>query len=98
VPAALPSDDAVALENGLTSTDPKKVEVVLADELRTSYAASPEPLLPEGSTLRIDTTTMSAAGSLGQVQANVTGSEPGRYLLLLVRLDNHWLLYGTKKL
>lgn len=93
----LSSANTKQLEGGLVSDDRASVESVLPLALRDAYAAKPWQMLPKGSSLVIDRSKLVVAGDLASVPATVTGPEPGRWLLLLIRDGDHWAAYGTHK-
>ena len=90
--------NTTALQTALVSTVPAQVLPILAPAVRTRYAAKPFPLLPAGSRLSVDASALTQTGRTATVPATVTGTEPGRWLLLLVRDGRSWTVYGTRKL
>lgn len=93
----LTSPNTVALERGLSSTQPRDVLPALAPALRARYATHPFPILPAGSTVHLEQSGMRTDGNLATTPATVTGPEPGRWLVLLVRDGARWVAYGTRK-
>lgn len=88
-----------SLERGLTAPRIATEADTLAMELRARFVRLGKPLLPAGSRLRINPATFhSLSPRLGTVDAVVTGAEPGRWQLTLIRESGHWLVLGTKKL
>ncbi|MPZ85654.1 MAG: hypothetical protein GEV28_36855 [Actinophytocola sp.] len=92
---ALTVAEARVIESTLASTDPADVATVLSDAVGPAYLRDPQPLLPNGSALRIDITEFrETSPGLATVAATLTGPRPGRWLLLLTYEDG-WLVYGT---
>gem|GEM_PF-6377371 len=92
----MPAPQVDAIQSDLVSTTPATVETVLAAPVRAAYANAPFVLLPPGSSLVIDPSTMVVTGNTATVTAKVTGQQPGTWLLLLDNEDGKWLVYGTR--
>ena len=96
--AALPADQSAAIHAALTSTNPATVDKVLAPAVRSAFDKHPFSLLPLGSSVAIDASKLTATGDVGTVPATVTGGPAaGQWVLLLQKVNDMWLLYGTRK-
>jgi hypothetical protein len=95
--ATLPAAQVRALETALVSNRLAAVESVLATAVRSPYSAKPWAMLPPGSRLSVDGSHLVVTGSLASLPATVTGPKPGKWLLLLVREQGVWRVYGTRK-
>ena len=98
VPTALPTADVQALEERLSAVRSGDVAPALALSVRQAYLSSGGSLLPGGSHVAIvPGTEHFVSPALGSVEADVTGPEPGRYILLLVSEGGQWHVYGTRR-
>jgi hypothetical protein len=95
--SVLPAQEAQKLIRGLESSDPSTVAAVLAPALAATYRATPSSFLPAGSTVSINVEQLRVAGDVATVPADVSGTLPGHFLLLLERVHSQWLIYGTTK-
>ena len=98
VPFTVPQADVDVLEAGLVSSDPAVEAKALATILQTTANLENEPLLPAGSSIKIDAGNALRYGDLASVPATVTGPRPGNFLLLLSKEGESWLMYGTEQL
>lgn len=89
----------VRLENGLTAPGIAAQSKVVAAEIRAQFLSRGQPLLPSGSHARVAPATFNLrSAKTATVDATVTGPEPGRWQLLLIREGGNWLLIGTRRL
>ena len=86
-PAAVPAlskSRASVIQNSLTNPDTAKVAAVLAPDVRSAYTTAPSALWPSGCSVTVEYTKFKAAGTnLATVPATVSGTQPGRFVLLL---------------
>ena len=94
----VPQADVDVLEAGLVSSDPAVEAKALATILQTTANLENEPLLPAGSSIKIDAGNALRYGDLASVQATVSGPRPGNFMLLLTKEGESWLMYGTEQL
>ena len=88
----------VRLEKGITSPTVVSQSNVIATELRSQFDSRGKPLLPAGSHVSINDATFHAlSAQLATVDAVVSGPDPGRWQLVLVREAGRWLLLSTRK-
>ena len=96
--STLPAQDTVRLQSALTNPRPAAVAVVLAPEVKPAFVKHPRRLLPAGSELDILSDQMQVSGDTATVPATVTGGvSAGRWLLVLERRADAWLIIGTEK-
>jgi hypothetical protein len=89
----------IRLERGLTESEIGSQATIVAPEIRSQFMGRGQLLLPAGSQVRIEPATFQVTPSgIATVNAVITGSEPGRWQLLLVRDDGNWALIGTRRL
>ena len=97
-PAVLPADQATAIGGALTDGTPAKIETVLEPSVRVAYAKAPVRLLPAGSTVKVEPSSMRIEGQRASVLAVVTSAgTPTTWTLLLSKVSGRWLVYGTTK-
>jgi hypothetical protein len=92
---AIPTAEVTALRSALVSRKPSEVASVLALGIRSAYLKKPWEMLPVGSHITV-TSVATVSGKIGTLPVTVTGSRPGRWLLLLVHENGQWLVYGTR--
>jgi hypothetical protein len=89
----------VRLEQGITASTIAAQAGILAPEVRSPFEQRGKPLLPSGSHVSINDATFHAlSAQLAYVDAAVTGPNPGRWQLVLVRESGQWFLFGARKL
>jgi hypothetical protein len=98
VPFTVPQADVDVLKAGLVSSDPAVEAKALATILQTKANLEKEPLLPAGSSIKIDAGNALRYGDLASVPATVSGPRPGKFMLLLSKEGESWLMYGTEQL
>ncbi|WP_300007718.1 hypothetical protein [Pseudonocardia sp.] len=87
------SADWSELEERATSRTPAQQAEILDPDVRASFLETGEPLLPAGSTLQVaEETFAETTPGYAEVEAEVRGPEPGRYLLRLTRDGSRWLI------
>lgn len=97
--AVFSSAQLVRLERGLTAPTVDSQAAVVAPQIRTQFLDRGQPLLPAGSRVRISSATFRfARAGLATVNAVITGPEAGRWQLILIRNQGHWLIIGTRRL
>jgi hypothetical protein len=97
--AALTPPQQVRLEKGITAPTVASQSNVIATELRSQFDTRGKPLLPTGSHVSInDATFHTLSAQLATVDAVVSGPDPGRWQLVLVREAGRWQLLSTRKL
>ena len=97
--AAFTPPQQLRLEKGITAPTAASQADVIATELRSQFDSRGRPLLPPGSHVSINDATFHAlSAQLATVDAVVSGSDPGRWQLVLVREAGRWLLLSTRKL
>ena len=96
-PRPLPSSRRAAIASALSARQPASVAAVLPRPVASAYLASPFPMLPAGSTLKIDWGKLRMSGVLAEVPATVSGPQAGSWTLLLIWLSGQWDVYGTRK-
>lgn len=97
--AGLTTSQQELLEKGITAPTVTAQAGVVAEEVRSQFVNQDQPLLAPGSHLSIRSTTFHAVSAqMATVDASVTGSQAGRWQLVLVREGKQWLLIGTRKL
>lgn len=90
----MPRAEAQRIEIGVLQPSQIGAGSVLASDVL--LAADALTLLPDSSTITLDENRFSATGDLASVPATVSGPDPGQWLLLLVREDDNWQIYGTR--
>ena len=93
----LPPARQAAITSALSATRPAAVAAVLPRPVASAYLASPFPMLPAGSKLKIDWSKLRMSGVLAEVPATVSGPQPGSWTLLLIWQNGQWGVYGTRK-
>lgn len=89
---------ASVIQSSLTNPDTAQVAAVLAPDVRSVYAAAPSALWPAGCSVAIDYTKYKASGrNLATVPATVSGTQPGRFVLLLSYVAGQWDVEATRK-
>ena len=89
---------ASVIQSSLTNPDTARVAAVLAPDVRSVYAAAPSALWPAGCLVTIDYTKFKASGrNLATVPATVSGTQPGRFVLLLSYVAGQWDVDATHK-
>jgi hypothetical protein len=86
-----------AIGSALSATQPASLAAVLPRPVASAYLASPFPMLPAGSKLKIDWSKLRMSGVLAEAPAAVSGPQPGSWTLLLIRQNGQWDVYGTRK-
>ena len=95
---ALSKSRASVIRNSLTNPDTAKVAAVLAPDVRSAYMAAPSALWPAGCSVTVDYTKFKASGAnLATVPATVSGTQPGRFVLLLSYVQGQWVVEATHK-
>jgi hypothetical protein len=95
---ALSKTRATVIQNSLTNPDTAKVAAVLAPDVRSAYMAAPSALWPAGCSVTVDYTKFKASGAnLATVPATVSGTQPGRFVLLLSYVQGQWVVEATHK-
>jgi hypothetical protein len=95
---ALSKSRASVIQSSLTNPDTARVAAVLAPDVRSVYAAAPSALWPAGCLVTIDYTKFKASGrNLATVPATVSGTQPGRFVLLLSYVAGQWDVEATHK-
>ena len=95
----LAETDRARLEAGLASEDLVALTAVLAPALAQAYGGTGGASLPAGSSVQLDAALFEPDGDEASVPMEVSGPEPGRWLLLLVREPGGpWLTVGTSAL
>lgn len=88
--------DGALLETSLVSPDPETVASVLAAGFGDAYLEDGGGrLLPDGSTISIDPSSLVRGNELSTVDAEVTGPEPGSWQLTIARQDDAWLVVSA---
>jgi hypothetical protein len=89
---------ASVIQNSLTNPDTAKVAAVLAPDVRSAYTSAPSALWPAGCAVTVDYTKFKASGAnLATVPATVSGTQPGRFVLLLSYVQGQWVVEATHK-
>lgn len=98
-PAPVPTlskSRASVIQSALTNPDTAKVAAVLAPDVRSAYTAAPSALWPAGCSVTVDYTKFKASGAnLATVPATVSGTQPGRFVLLLSYVQGQWVVEAT---
>ena len=95
---ALSKSRAAVIQNSLTNPDTAKVAAVLAPDVRSAYTTAPSALWPAGCSVTVDYTKFKASGAnLATVPATVSGTQPGRFVLLLSYVQGQWVVEATHK-
>jgi len=89
----LTADEAATLASDLVSADTTSYRSAWYDTAMTP------PEAPAGTKLMIDTGTFQSQAAAGKVNAVVTlpGKSPETWRLLLLRKNNHWLVYTMEE-
>jgi hypothetical protein len=99
VATALTTSQQTHLERGITAPTVASQANVVATEVRSQFQSKEKPLLPAGSHISIKNSTFHTLSTrLATVDVVVSGPNPGRWQLVLVRETGQWLLLGTRKL
>ena len=94
----LPAAQEMAIRNALSSTPGPVVAKALAPQLRAQYSRHPFRLLPAGSTVEVQTAHMTVTGRAATLPVDVFGGKAaGHWLVLLIKVDGQWLIYGTRR-
>lgn len=88
---------ASEIESALVSQDPQEVTSIFAEVVAEAYADD-GVLLPAGSAVSVARNALQVDGSTATVPITVSGPEPGKWLLLLVKEDGRWRAYGTRSM
>jgi hypothetical protein len=96
-PHPLPPARQAAIAAALSATQSASVAPVLPRPVASAYLASPFPMLPAGSKLKIDWSKLRISGVLAQAPASVSGPQRGSWILLLIWQNGQWDVYGTRK-
>jgi hypothetical protein len=95
----LSSAQQARLERGLAAPSITAEAAVLAVELRAQFLEKGQSLLPGGSQARIAAATFKTSSPrTATVDASITGPQPRRWQLLLIKENGSWLLIGTREL
>jgi hypothetical protein len=89
-PGAPTAQDGARFASALVNAQSPELPSVLAVGVKANVA-----VLPPGSSLSVDTAHAVVDGPRARVPATVTGPLAGRWVLLLVREDGTWRVYGT---
>lgn len=93
---ALTAARIATLEADLASGDPTARAAIVASVVQPAAVAALALFWPAGSKVTIDPATFKAASvTVATVQAQVTGSTAGRYLLLLTWENNTWAVLAA---
>jgi len=97
--AGLTNQQQLRLQHGVTASTVVAQAAVVAREVRNQFVSRGQPLLPAGSRLSIIAKTFHAlSAQMATVDATVTGPQPSRWQLVLVREAGEWLVLGTRQL
>jgi hypothetical protein len=89
---------AQAIGTAFSGSNASSIAQYLAPAVRTEYLQTPSPLWPAGSSVTVDVADFKrSTATVATVPAVVTGTEPGRFTLLLVYTDNAWDVLATAK-
>ena len=87
---------ATVIQTALQSSDNNQIAAVLAPSVRRTYLSAPSRLWPAGCHVVIDESKFKPHGTtMATVPAAVTGTQPGRFTVLLAYTDGVWDVLAT---
>lgn len=87
------------LEHGITAPGLSAQAAVIAPSVRNQFISLGQPLLPAGTQMHIEPATfMVTRSGIAVVTASTSGTQTGRWQLMLARDGANWSLIGTRRL